>query len=98
MIIDFLRLSFIRLFRNKKDVHSTNYDTASVESTFKSDELDGYIDLVYANYSILPSNVVGEKFDADDIGFAICPIDFLPSSEAFNLLVDEKNFYLDMNY
>lgn len=155
MIIDFLRLSFIRLFRNKKnafyviilslftvvllslltfknslinyidnfiiknigfrtisvsprddvedfgysdlisinhvqDVHSANYDTASVESTFKSDELDGYIDLVYANYSILPSNVVGEKFDADDTGFAICPIDFLPSSEAFNLLVDEK--------
>lgn len=157
MIIDFLRLSFIRLFRNKKnafyvivlslftvvllslltfknslinyidnfiiknigfrtisvsprddvedfgysdlisinhvqDVHSANYDTASVESTFKSDELDGYIDLVYANYSILPTNVVGEKFDADDTGFAICPIDFLPSSEAFNLLVDEKNF------
>ena len=157
MIIDFLRLSFIRLFRNKKnafyvivlslftvvllslltfknslinyidnfiiknigfrtisvsprddvedfgysdlisinhvqDVHSANYDTASVESTFKSDELDGYIDLVYANYSILPSNVVGEKFDADDTGFAICPIDFLPSSEAFNLLVDEKKF------
>ena len=157
MIIDFLRLSFIRLFRNKKnafyvivlslftvvllslltfknslinyidnfiiknigfrtisvsprddvedfgysdlisinhvqDVHSENYDTASVESTFKSDELDGYIDLVYANYSILPTNVVGEKFDADDTGFAICPIDFLPSSEAFNLLVDEKNF------
>lgn len=157
MIIDFLRLSFIRLFRNKKnafyvivlslftvvllslltfknslinyidnfiiknigfrtisvsprddvedfgysdlisinhvqDVHSTNYDTASVESTFKSDELDGYIDLVYANYSILPTNVVGEKFDADDTGFAICPIDFLPSSEAFNLLVDEKKF------
>ena len=157
MIIDFLRLSFIRLFRNKKnafyvivlslftvvllslltfknslinyidnfiiknigfrtisvsprddvedfgysdlisinhvqDVHSANYDTASVESTFKSDELDGYIDLVYANYSILPSNVIGEKFDADDTGFAICPIDFLPSSEAFNLLVDEKKF------
>ena len=157
MIIDFLRLSFIRLFRNKKnafyvivlslftvvllslltfknslinyidnfiiknigfrtisvsprddvedfgysdlisinhvqDVHSANYDTASVESTFKSDELDGYIDLVYANYSILPSNVVGEKLDADDTGFAICPIDFLPSSEAFNLLVDEKKF------
>ena len=157
MIIDFLKLSFIRLFRNKKnafyviilslftvvllslltfknslinyidnfiiknigfrtisvsprddvedfgysdlisinhvqDVHSANYDTASVESTFKSDELDGYIDLVYANYSILPTNVVGEKFDADDTGFAICPIDFLPSSEAFNLLVDEKNF------
>lgn len=157
MIIDFLRLSFIRLFRNKKnafyvivlslftvvllslltfknslinyidnfiiknigfrtisvsprddvedfgysdlisinhvqDVHSANYDTASVESTFKSDELDGYIDLVYTNYSILPTNVVGEKFDADDTGFAICPIDFLPSSEAFNLLVDEKNF------
>lgn len=157
MIIDFLRLSFIRLFRNKKnafyviilslftvvllslltfknslinyidnfiiknigfrtisvsprddvedfgysdlisinhvqDVHSANYDTASVESTFKSDELDGYIDLVYANYSILPTNVVGEKFDADDTGFAICPIDFLPSSEAFNLLVDEKKF------
>lgn len=157
MIIDFLRLSFIRLFRNKKnafyviilslftvvllslltfknslinyidnfiiknigfrtisvsprddvedfgysdlisinhvqDVHSANYDTASVESTFKSDELDGYIDLVYANYSILPSNVVGEKFDADDTGFTICPIDFLPSSEAFNLLVDEKKF------
>lgn len=157
MIIDFLRLSFIRLFRNKKnafyviilslftvvllslltfknslinyidnfiiknigfrtisvsprddvedfgysdlisinhvqDVHSANYDTASVESTFKSDELDGYIDLVYANYSILPSNVVGEKFDADDTGFAICPIDFLPSSEAFILLVDEKKF------
>lgn len=157
MIIDFLRLSFIRLFRNKKnafyvivlslftvvllslltfknslinyidnfiiknigfrtisvsprddvedfgysdlisinhvqDVHSANYDTASVESTFKSDELDGYIDLVYANYSIFPSNVVGEKFDADDTGFAICPIDFLPSSEAFNLLVDEKKF------
>ncbi len=157
MIIDFLRLSFIRLFRNKKnafyvivlslftvvllslltfknslinyidnfiiknigfrtisvsprddvedfgysdlisinhvqDVHSANYNTASVESTFKSDELDGYIDLVYANYSILPTNVVGEKFDADDTGFAICPIDFLPSSEAFNLLVDEKNF------
>lgn len=157
MIIDFLRLSFIRLFRNKKnafyviilslftvvllslltfknslinyidnfiiknigfrtisvsprddvedfgysdlisinhvqDVHSANYDTASVESTFKSDELDGYIDLVYANYSILPSNVVGEKFDADDTGFAICPIDFLPSSEAFNLLVAEKKF------
>lgn len=155
MIIDFLKLSFIRLFRNKKnafyvialslftvvllslltfknslinyidnfiiknigfrtisvsprddvedfgysdlisinhvqDVHSANYDTASVESTFKSDELDGYIDLVYANYSILPTNVVGEKFDADDTGFAICPIDFLPSSEAFNLLVDEK--------
>ena len=75
-----------------QDVHSANYDTASVESTFKSDELDGYIDLVYANYSILPSNVVGEKFDADDTGFAICPIDFLPSSEAFNLLVDEKKF------
>ena len=157
MIIDFLKLSFIRLFRNKKnafyvivlslftvvllslltfknslinyidnfiiknigfrtisvsprddvedfgysdlisinhvqDVHSANYDTASVESTFKSDELDGYIDLVYANYSILPSNVIGEKFDADDTGFAICPIDFLPSSEAFNLLVDEKKF------
>ena len=157
MIIDFLKLSFIRLFRNKKnafyvivlslftvvllslltfknslinyidnfiiknigfrtisvsprddvedfgysdlisinhvqDVHSANYDTASVESTFKSDELDGYIDLVYANYSILPSNVVGETFDADDTGFAICPIDFLPSSEAFNLLVDEKKF------
>ena len=157
MIIDFLKLSFIRLFRNKKnafyvivlslftvvllslltfknslinyidnfiiknigfrtisvsprddvedfgysdlisinhvqDVHSANYDTASVESTFKSDELDGYIDLVYANYSILPTNVVGEKFDADDTGFAICPIDFLPSSEAFNLLVDEKKF------
>ena len=157
MIIDFLRLSCIRLFRNKKnafyvivlslftvvllslltfknslinyidnfiiknigfrtisvsprddvedfgysdlisinhvqDVHSANYDTASVESTFKSDELDGYIDLVYANYSILPTNVVGEKFDADDTGFAICPIDFLPSSEAFNLLVDEKKF------
>lgn len=157
MIIDFLKLSFIRLFRNKKnafyvivlslftvvllslltfknslinyidnfiiknigfrtisvsprddvedfgysdlisinhvqDVHSANYDTTSVESTFKSDELDGYIDLVYANYSILPTNVVGEKFDADDTGFAICPIDFLPSSEAFNLLVDEKKF------
>ena len=157
MIIDFLKLSFIRLFRNKKnafyvivlslftvvllslltfknslinyidnfiiknigfrtisvsprddvedfgysdlisinhvqDVHSANYDTASVESTFKSDELDGYIDLVYANYSILPTNVVGEKFDADDTGFAICPIDFLLSSEAFNLLVDEKKF------
>lgn len=157
MIIDFLKLSFIRLFRNKKnafyvivlslftvvllslltfknslinyidnfiiknigfrtisvsprddvedfgysdlisinhvqDVHSANYDTASVESTFKSDELDGYNDLVYANYSILPTNVVGEKFDADDTGFAICPIDFLPSSEAFNLLVDEKKF------
>lgn len=72
------------------DVHSANYDTASVESSFKTEDLDGYVDFVYANQNTLPNVIIGEKFNASDTGVAICPIDFLPSSEAYNLLVSES--------
>ena len=56
------------------DVHSANYDTVSVESSFKTEDLDGYVDFVYANQNTLPNVIIGEKFNASDTGVAICPI------------------------
>lgn len=77
-----------------EEVYSAKYDSASVESDFKSKNLDGYIELNYGSKNTLPKNLVGSSFEDDDINVAICPINFYPSSEAFNLIIN-KNYLIN---
>jgi len=82
--------SEIKKINHVVDVYNSNYDFVSVSSSFKSSTHDGYIDLNYGNTSTLPENIIGEKFNDESTGVAICPINFLPSSDAVNLFVDEN--------
>ena len=83
-------LSKIKNINHVIDVYSSNYDFISVLSDFKDENYDGYLDLSYGNDTTLPENIIGERIDSNDTGKAICPISFFPSSEAANLIIDEK--------
>lgn len=83
-------LSKIKNIEHVIDAYSSNYDFISVLSSFKNENYDGYLDLSYGNDTTLPENIIGKKISDDDTGVAICPINFYPSSEAANLMIDGK--------
>lgn len=72
-------------------IYNSKYSYASVESSFANEQLDGSLVLNYGDKEILPANIVGETISAKDTGVAVCPINFYPSSEAYNLFIDDKN-------
>ncbi len=84
-------LSLISNLKYVKEVYNSKYDSVSVKSSFENNYFDGSIDLNYANINTLPENVIGSKFSDSDTNVAICPINFYPSSEAYNLIFDNKN-------
>ena len=71
-------------------VYSSKYDTASVESSFANDNFDGEIELRLGNEYTLPQNIMGNTLDSKDTGVAICPVEFYPSSDASELIVDNS--------
>lgn len=72
-------------------VYSSKYDSISLESSFKSNGMDGYLDLLYSDNSIIPDVLYGEKMDENDTGVAICPLNFYPDSRAYDLFVNYDN-------
>lgn len=69
-------------------VYSTEYDYISLESNYKNDIYDGFIDLNYGSNSLLPQNIIGRRLTDDDSGVAICPVNFFPTSDAMKLTKD----------
>ena len=72
------------------DVHSALYDTVSVVSSFKNDQFDGSIDLVYGNAPVLPQVVLGRTLSSNSFGEAICPVNFYPSSLAYGFVLNKE--------
>ncbi len=71
-------------------VYSSKYDSISVNSSFANDDFDGVISLKIGNEYTLPTNIYGESINLNDTGVAVCPINFYPSSEASDLIVDNS--------
>jgi len=71
-------------------VYSSKFDNYSVSSDFKDQNNDGYIDLLYSNAYIISSVTQGGFEESLKTGEAICPIEFYPSSKAYNLVINKK--------
>ncbi len=69
-------------------IYSSQYDYATLESSYKNDMYDGFIDLNYGDKSLLPKNIIGSTINENDHGVALCPSNFYPSSDANNLAMD----------
>lgn len=81
----------IKMINHVVSVYNSKYDSASVKSSFKTDKLDGYIELIYSEKNILPKKIIGSSIKDTETEVAICPINFYPSSDAFNLFVNNNN-------
>lgn len=72
------------------DVYSFMYGTMSVESSFKNENVEGTIELLYGSPDIQPNVIMGRGFESDDSNVAICPDIFYPDSSAYELQLDNK--------
>lgn len=72
------------------DVYSFQYGSMSVESSFKNENIDGTIELLYGSPEIQPNVIMGRGFESDDSNVAICPNIFYPDSSAYELQLDNK--------
>ena len=72
------------------DVYSFMYGTMSVESSFKNENVEGTIELLYGSPNIQPNVIMGRGFESDDSNVAICPDIFYPDSSAYELQLDNK--------
>lgn len=88
-------LDELKTIKNIELIYSSQYDFASLESSYKNEIYDGYVELNYGDKSLLPKNIIGNYFKETDSGVAICPSNFFPSSAAYNLNADFK--FLDAN-
>ena len=88
-------LDELKTIKNIELIYSSQYDFASLESSYKNEIYDGYVELNYGDKSLLPKNIIGNYFKETDSGVAICPSNFFPSSDAYNLNADFK--FLDAN-
>lgn len=91
VLLDDKDLDRVRNIDGVVDVHSSFYDASGVVSSFKNDYFDGNISLNYGSHNTLPLNIVGDSFDDEDSGVAICPIYFFPDTFANNLVYETKN-------
>lgn len=79
------------------NVYSSKYSFASVKSSFENEDFDGYLMLNYGDENILPHVTYGQGLNFEDSGVAICPERFYPSSEAYNLFINEKKIISGSN-
>lgn len=72
------------------DVYSFQYGTMSVDSSFKNENIEGMIELLYGSPEIQPNVIMGRGFESNDSNVAICPNIFYPDSSAYELQLDNK--------
>lgn len=72
------------------DVYSFQYGSMSGESSFKNENIEGTIELLYGSPDIQPNVIMGRGFESDDSNVAICPNIFYPDSSAYELQLDNK--------
>ena len=85
-----LGLSELNLLEHVIDVYSFQYSSMSVESSFKNENIEGTIELLYGSPDIQPNIIMGRGFQSDDSNVAICPNIFYPDSSAYELQLDNK--------
>lgn len=73
------------------DVYTSAYNMTYVESDFKSENLDGKIELTYLPKSTIINTLVGSQFTEDDQNVAIIPKKFYPDSSASNYKINKNN-------
>ena len=71
-------------------VYSSKYDFSSVDSSFKNDIYDGILELSLGNEHTIPKNIIGETITSSSSGVAICPAQFLPSSDSGELITNNS--------
>ena len=72
------------------DVYTFRYGSMSVDSSFKNENIEGTIELLYGSPDIQPNVIMGRGFESDDTNVAICPNFFYPDSSAYELQLDSK--------
>ena len=75
-------------------IYNSKYNViSSYESSFKTDNLDGGINLMYSDNTLQPSIVKGRNILENERNVAICPIEFFPDSKVNEYKID-KNYVI----
>lgn len=62
------------------EIYNMDYNNYGVQSeTFKNDQFEGTIRLLYGSENSIPNNIIGTKINSTDTGVAICPTKFYPT-------------------
>lgn len=85
-----LGLSELIFLDHVVDVYSFMYGTMSVDSSFKNENIEGTIELLYGSPDIQPNVIMGRGFESDDSNVAICSNIFYPDSSAYELQLDNE--------
>ena len=86
-----LGLSELIFLDHVVDVYSFMYGTMSVDSSFKNENIEGTIELLYGSPDIQPNVIMGRGFESDDSNVAICSNIFYPDSSVlmnYNLIMN----------
>ena len=63
-------------------IYNSKYNViSSYESSFKTDNLDGGINLMYSDNTLQPTIIKGRNILENERNVAICPIEFFPDSK-----------------
>ena len=75
-------------------IYNSKYNViSSYESSFKTDNLDGGINLMYSDNTLQPTIVKGRNILENERNVAICPIEFFPDSKVNEYKID-KNYVI----
>ena len=77
------------------DVYTFRYGSMSVDSSFKNENIEGTIELLYGSPDIQPNVIMGRGFESDDSNVAICPNIFYPDSSAYELRYNDVYFSIN---
>lgn len=67
--------------------YSSKYSGTTLESSFKNDNLNGQIGLLYGSKYTQPTVIKGTSINDDDTGVAICPANFYPDDNINDLTI-----------
>lgn len=72
------------------DVYIAAYESFAVQTDFKSNGLDGFLEFGYGTENITPKSIIGKSIKDLKPGETICPIEFYPDSLTSDYKIDEN--------
>lgn len=78
------------------DVYSIVYYSKLLDSNLSTDNLDGTISFLYGTVKSSPNVIAGRGFEENERNVAICPINFYPDEDAYDLKIN-SDYIIDGN-
>lgn len=82
--------SEILTVKNIVDVYSSEYNSITLTSTLKTEDLNGEVELLYGGLSVLPKVTKGLNIEDGNKNVAVCPVNFYPDSSVYEAKLNRK--------